>query len=145
MTKVVLTKKVALTVCAAIIATAGLAAQTPPQAPPAAPKPAAAAAPAAGAMSPAGNWNISLDAGQGPMDIAVTFKVDGKKVTGSLSSPMGDTALEGEFAEGKLTFAIDFNGTPLNWAATMKDGDNFMGSLNGPMGEIPFVGKRVKG
>lgn len=140
-------KKTVLTFCAALVASAALSAQTPPpQAPPAAPKPAAAApAPAAGAMSPAGNWNVSLDAGQGPMDIAVTFKLDGKKITGMLSSQMGDVALEGEYADGKVTFTIDFNGTPLTWVGTMKDADNVAGTLNGPMGEIPWVGKRVKG
>lgn len=138
-------KKTALTLCAALICAVGLSAQTQQtQNPPPAPAPAPTAAADAKA-SPAGNWNISLDGGQGPMDIPTSFKIDGKKVTGSLSSPMGDAALEGEWVDGKLTFYIDFNGTPLTWVATLKDADNMTGSLNGPMGEIPFVGKRIKG
>ena len=136
-------KKTALTLSAALFCAATLAAQTQTQNPPAAPTP--TAAPADAKATVAGNWNISLDAGQGPMDIPTSFKLDGKKVTGMLSSPMGDAALEGEFVDGKLTFSIDFNGTPLTWTATLKDADNMVGSLNGPMGEIPFVGKRIKG
>lgn len=144
-------KKTVLTLCAALVATAALSAQTPPQQPPAKPAgpaaaPAAPAAPAAaGAPSFAGNWNISLDAGQGPMDIAATIKVDGKKITGMLSSQMGDIPLEGEMADGKITFYIDFSGTPITWVGALKDADNVSGTLNGPMGEIPWVGKRVKG
>ena len=87
-------KKIVLTLCAALICTVALSAQA--QQAPAAPKPTAAAAP-----SVAGSWNMSLDAGQGPMDIAVTMKLDGKKVTGMLSSQMGDVALAGETADGE--------------------------------------------
>lgn len=142
-------KKSLLTLCAALICTAGLAAQTQqaPPATPAAPKPAAPAA--AAAMTIAGNWNISLDAGQGPMDIAATMKLDGKKLTGMLSSQMGDVALEGEFADGKATFGINFDGgggaMSITFTGTMKDADNITGTMSGPMGEIPWVGKRVKG
>lgn len=142
-------KKTLLTLCAALICTAGLAAQpqqTPPPAAPATPKP---AAPAAGALSIAGSWNISLDAGSGPMDIGATMKLDGKKLTGTLSSQMGDTALEGEFADGKATFGISFDGgggaMSITFTGTMKDADNITGTMSGPMGEIPWVGKRVKG
>lgn len=138
-------KKIVLTLCAALICTAGLSAQTQ-QTGPAAPKPEAKVE----APSPAGNWNMSLDAGQGPMDIAVTLKLDGKKITGMLSSQMGDTALVGEVGDGgKVTFSINFDGgggaMELMFIGTMKDADNATGTMNGPMGEIPFVMKRVKG
>jgi len=132
-------KKVALTLCAALVAVSALAAQTQ-QAPPAPP-----AKPEAAALTVAGNWNISMDFGQGPTDIAAVFKVDGKKVTGSLTSQMGEVPLAGEFAEGKLTFSIDFNGTSLAFNATLKDADNMTGTMGGQMGEIPWVAKRVKG
>lgn len=138
-------KKFAFTLCAVLVATAAWA-QTPPTQDPAKPAaPTAAAAPAAGAPTVAGNWNIQLDAGQGPMDIATTMKLDGKKITGMLSSPMGEVPLEGEVADGKVTFWIDFQGTPITFVGAFKDADTLSGTLNGPMGEIPWVGKRVKG
>ena len=137
-------KKFVLTLCVALIGTAALSAQAP-QSGPAAPKPTTAAE----APTPAGNWNMSLDAGQGPMDIAVSLKLDGKKLTGMLTSQMGEVALAGEVAEGKVTFSISFDGgggaMELTFIGTMKDADNMTGTMNGPMGEIPWVAKRVKG
>lgn len=133
-------KKVALTVCAALVAVSALSAQAQ-QAPPAPP----AAKPAASAPTVAGNWTISMDYGQGPTDIGAVFKLDGKKVTGSLNSQMGEVPLAGEFAEGKLTFSIDVNGMSLAFTATLKDADNMTGNMGGQMGDVPFVAKRVKG
>ena len=138
-------KKIVLTLCAALISTVALSAQAQ-QAGPAAAKPTAAAE----APTPAGNWNISLDAGQGPMDIAANIKLDAsKKITGMLSSQMGDVALAGEMVDGKVTFSISFDGgggaMDITFIGTMKDADNMSGTMNGPMGEIPWVAKRVKG
>jgi hypothetical protein len=134
-------KKAALTLCAALVAVSALSAQqTPPPTPPAAP-PAAKT----DAATVAGNWVISMDYGQGPTDIAAVFKLDGKKVTGSLTSPAGETPLEGQFAEGKLTFGIDVQGMALSFTATLKDADNMTGTMGGQMGDIPWVAKRVKG
>ena len=135
-------KKVALTLCAALVAVSALSAQqTPPTTPPAAP---AAPAKTEGATV-AGNWVISMDYGQGPTEIAAIFKLEGKKLTGSLTSPAGETPLEGEFAEGKLTFGIDVQGMALSFTATLKDADNMTGTMGGQMGDIPWVAKRVKG
>ena len=133
-------KKAALTLCAALVAVSSLAAQAP-QAPPAPP----AAAKTDTAMTVAGNWNISMDYGQGPTDIAAVFKIDGKKVSGALTSQMGEVPLAGEFADGKLNFAIDVNGMSLTFTATLKDADNMTGNMGGQMGDVPFVAKRVKG
>ena len=137
-------KKTALTLCAAIFAVSGLAAQAQ-QAPPAPP----AAKPSDAPATVVGTWNISLDAGQGPMDIAATFKLDGKKLTGVLSSQMGDTALEGEFADGKATFGISFDGgggsMSITFIGKMKDADHMEGTMSGPMGEVPWKGVRSKG
>jgi hypothetical protein len=134
-------KKAALILCAALVAVPALSAQ---QAPPTPPPPATeAAAPAAATI--AGNWTISMDYGQGPTDIGAMFKLDGKKVTGALTSEMGELPLAGEYNEGKLTFVIDVQGMSLTFTAALKDADNLNGSMAGQMGEIPFVGKRVKG
>ena len=133
-------KKAAITICAALFAVSTLAAQAQ-QAPPTPP----AATPAAPAATVAGNWVISMDYGQGPTDIAAVFKLEGKKVTGSLTSPAGETPLEGEFVEGNLTFGIDVQGMALSFTAKLKDADNMAGAMGGQMGEIPFVAKRVKG
>jgi hypothetical protein len=135
-------KKAALTLCAALFAVSALAAQTQ-QAPPAPPAP--AAKPDAAAPTVAGNWNISMDYGQGPTDIGAVFKLDGKKVTGALNSQMGEVPLAGEFADGKLTFSIDVNGMSLTFTSTLKDADTMTGTMGGQMGDVPWVAKRIKG
>jgi hypothetical protein len=136
-------KKTVLTLVAAFVCASGLSAQGQ-QAPPAKPeqKPPAAAAEK---KTIAGNWTIVLDAGQGPMEIAAAMKLDGKKLTGTLSSQMGDTALAGEFEAPKVSFSIDFNGTGITFTGTMKTDDLVEGTMSGPMGEIPWKGTRAKG
>jgi hypothetical protein len=104
-------------------------------------------APAA-AVSVAGKWNMSLDGPQGPMTIAMTLVQDGPKVTGTLSSQMGDTTLEGQFADGTLSFSISFDGgggsMQLGFVAKLKDPNSLEGMMSGPMGDIPWVAVRVK-
>jgi hypothetical protein len=140
-------KRTLLTIGAALIAATTLSAQTSTQQAP--PATAPAPAPAAAKASVAGNWTITIDAGNGPMEVYATMKLDGKKVTGNLSSQMGDTPLEGEFADGKVTFVINFDGgggaMQLNWIGMMKDADHLTGTMSGPMGEIPWTAIRAKG
>lgn len=131
-------KKAALILCAALVAVPALSAQQVPPTPP-------AAKPADVAATVAGNWTISMDFGQGPTDLTAAFKLEGKKVTGAITSPMGEVPLEGQFDAGKLTFGIDVQGMSIGFAGTLKDADNMTGTMSGQMGEIPWVGKRVKG
>jgi len=92
----------------------------------------------------AGKWNVSVETPGGNRDSVLDIKVDGKKVTGTLASEMGETPVTGEYVDGKLTFnisidaggqqlaltfvgapkadgslagSIDFQGTPMNWTA----------------------------
>ena len=95
-----------------------------------------------------GKWNMSLESPQGPMSILVVFKVDGTKVTGTLSSQMGETPLEGTYADGVLNFGITFDGgggsMQIAFAGKLTDENTMAGSLSGPMGDIPWAATRVK-
>jgi len=95
-----------------------------------------------------GKWNMSLDGPQGPMSILMTLKLDGTKVTGTLNSQMGDTPLEGQYAEGVLNFGISFDGgggsMQIAFAGKLTDENTMAGSLSGPMGDIPWSAVRVK-
>lgn len=95
-----------------------------------------------------GKWNMSLDSPQGPMSILLTLKVDGTKVTGTLNSQMGETTLEGQYAEGVLNFGISFDGgggtMQISFAGKLTDENTMAGSLSGPMGDIPWSAVRVK-
>jgi hypothetical protein len=95
-----------------------------------------------------GKWNMSLDGPQGPMSIVMTLKLDGTKVTGMLNSQMGDTPLEGQYADGVLNFGISFDGgggaMQIAFAGKLTDENTLAGSLSGPMGDIPWTAARVK-
>ena len=98
--------------------------------------------------SVAGQWNLAFDGPQGSMMVGMTLKQDEKKVTGTLSGPQGEVPLEGEYAEGKLSFSISVdtqNGTmEIGFAGQMNEDGTLAGIMAGPMGEIPWKGERVK-
>lgn len=107
------------------------------------------AAKPADAAAIAGKWNGSVDAGQGPMDLQIDLKVDGKKVTGTLTGQQGTmNVTDGEFADNKLTFsiAIDTQQGPLTvvFTATLKDNVLTGTADAGQVGSFPFHAERPK-
>lgn len=97
----------------------------------------------------AGKWDMTIDADQGAMQASLDMKQDGKKVTGTITSPQGPAALEGEYADGKLTFSISFdspNGSmQIGFNATMKGDGSLAGMLDFGQGQIPWRAVRAKG
>jgi len=95
-----------------------------------------------------GKWSLSIETPQGPMTVALVMKQDGTKVTGTLAGPQGETALEGQFVDGTLTFGISFespNGSmQLSFSAKLAADGSLAGVMSGPMGEIPWAAVRVK-
>src|SRR5688572_12415646 len=69
-------------------------------------------APLALAQGVDGNWTLTFQTDQGNADADLSLKVEGQKVTGMLTSPMGEVPLTGTFADGKLklTATIDAGG-----------------------------------
>ncbi len=98
--------------------------------------------------SVAGNWNMSVNGPQGPMAISMALTQDGRKLTGNLSSQMGDTGLEGEFADGKISFVISFQGnsgaTQISFVGMLKEDGTLEGTLSGEMGDMTWTAERVK-
>jgi len=93
-----------------------------------------------------GKWTLSIDPGSGPMQLPVEFKVDGKKVSGTIVGPQGEAVnLTGEFAEGKLTFAISTpDGMNVSFKGALKDDGTLAGMLDFGQGEFPWTATRVK-
>ena len=108
-------------------------------------KPKADAKAAAGV---AGKWMLSIETPNGTMNPGLDLKLDGKKVTGTLTSPQGEVAVAGEFADSKLTFTASFQGNGGDVTDHLRrhaesrwhDGrhDGF------PQGEIPWTAARPK-
>lgn len=57
----------------------------------------------------AGKWLMTVDTPNAPTDSQMDLKLDGKKVTGTLASQMGETPVTGEWTEGKLTLSFSVN------------------------------------
>jgi hypothetical protein len=115
-------------------------AQTP-QTPP-------AAKPADAPTSIAGKWNLSVDTGQGSMESILEVKLDGKKVTGTLTGQQGASPITGEFADNKLTFTMNYdspNGSILvSFTCTLKDNVITGTADAGQMGSFPIRAERAK-
>ena len=102
------------------------------------------AAPAAqGDLS--GAWTLSFTTPNGPMDAAATFKVDGEKLTGTLSGPAGDTPVIGSVKGKAFTFSIDVQSPNGNISVTIsgeQDGDALKGTFDFGQGTGDWTGKR---
>ena len=75
----------------------------------------------------AGKWNMSIETPGGQRPAGLEVKLDGKKITGSMTSEIGATPITGELAEGNLVFSItiDMNGQSVAISftgTTQKDG-----------------------
>jgi hypothetical protein len=85
----------------------------------------------------AGKWNVSVETPGGNRDSVLDMKVDGKKVTGTLASEMGETPIAGEYVDGKLTFTMSFDGGGQQITLTFVGAPKADGSL---AGSIDFQG-----
>jgi hypothetical protein len=150
-----------LTLTAAIALAAGVvtqARQTAQQAPPAQTKPDEQPKPedksaAKTAPSVAGKWTVSIDMQGNVMNSGLEIKLDGKKVAGTITGPQGDPLpIQGEFADGKLTFSMTFDGQngpmQIGFTGALKENGTLAGTMDfGPMAQgmqINWTAERVK-
>jgi hypothetical protein len=109
------------------------------------------AAKAVTAASLAGKWNVNIDNPSGAMQVAIELKSDpkdAKKITGTISSQMGDANLEGEVVDGKLAFhfTMNANGTdlPVSFAGTPQKDGSLAGTLEYGQGPVNWTATREK-
>jgi hypothetical protein len=95
-----------------------------------------------------GKWNMSVETSQGVTPAQLQLKLEGKKVTGTISSQAGETAVEGEYAERKLALKFPFqtqNGSiVVALAGAMKDDGTMAGTLDFNGQAIPWKAERAK-
>jgi hypothetical protein len=94
----------------------------------------------------AGKWKMSVDSPEGAISCSLLLVQDGKKVTGTFSSPHGDLPLEGEFAVRTLTFSVTLDGHGPGktvFDAKLRDDGTLAGKLSGPMGDMAWTAERV--
>ena len=86
------------------------------------------------APSIVGKWNLSVETQQGAMASVLTMKLDGKKVTGTVSGQNGELPIEGEWTDNKLTFSLTFQGgggsMQIGFAGAFKEDGTLAGTMD---------------
>lgn len=100
------------------------------------------------APTPAGKWSMSITTDQGDRQATLDIKLEGKKVTGSLASEMGEAPIAGEFAEGKLVFSMTMqtgNGDfQIGFTGGLKEDGTLAGTLDFGQGALNWTAARIK-
>ncbi len=100
------------------------------------------------AVNVTGTWDMAVETPQGTMSLSATFKQDGEKLTGTQTSQMGETALEGSVKGSDIAFAIVFNmqGQDMTITYTGKiDGDAMSGAIEfGGYGSSTWTAQKRK-
>ena len=97
----------------------------------------------------AGKWTMTTVTQNGPLVSTMDLKVDGKKLTGTISSQMGEAAIAGEYADGKLAFSITMqtnNGAiDVAFKGALKDNGTLAGTLDTGSGTVlEWTAERAK-
>ena len=93
----------------------------------------------------AGSWDLAINGPEGPITAGAVLKQDGDKVTGTLSSPQGETQVAGTMT-GK-TMALQFTVTTPQGNLDIKvtaevNGSEMKGMMDFGMGQADFTGKK---
>jgi hypothetical protein len=93
----------------------------------------------------AGDWLLTANGPQGPIDSEATFTQAGDKVTGTFRSAMGETNVEGTISGSTLSIA--FNVATPNGAIDIRltaevSGSEMKGTIDFGMGTADFTGKK---
>lgn len=107
----------------------------------------ASAAPAHAQTGAAGAWELVMSTPQGENSVGLNLSLNGDKVTGEMSSPMGSVPVAGTATgdDVKLTAELAIQGMALTFNIDGKvTGDTIAGNVKvGDFGEFPFTGKRT--
>ena len=96
-----------------------------------------------------GTWKASVETPNGTIETTFTFKVDGSKLTGKVSSPMGESEIsDGKVDGDALSFVVvrNFNGNEFKLSYKGKvSGDEMKLTLEFPGGDrqIEMTAKRA--
>ena len=95
-----------------------------------------------------GTWDLAVETPQGTMTLSATFKQEGEKLTGTQTSQMGETALEGTVKGGDIAFTIALNMQGQEMTITYSgkiDGDTMSGAVEfGNFGTSTWAANKKK-
>jgi hypothetical protein len=105
----------------------------------------AGAAAASAQTSVAGDWVLTVNGPQGTVDTDASFKQAGDKVTGTFSSQLGETNVEGTMSGSTLSlaFSVVTQNGPIDIRMTAEvAGSEMKGTIDFGMGTADFTGKK---
>jgi len=92
-----------------------------------------------------GDWSLTINGPQGVIDTDASFTQDGDKVSGTMTSPMGEAAIAGTLSGSTLSaaFSVQSQQGPIDVTMTADvNGDEMKGTLDFGMGTADFTGKK---
>ncbi len=93
----------------------------------------------------AGTWELAINGPEGPITAGAVLKQDGDKVSGTLSSPQGETQVAGTITGKTMALAFQVV-TPqgnLDIKVTAEvNGSEMKGMMDFGMGQADFTGKK---
>ena len=92
-----------------------------------------------------GNWAMTFNTPMGALDASATFKVDGEKVSGTMSSQAGEVPFNGTVKGTTFTINFDVQTQNGNVSITMngeQTGDDLKGTFDFGQGTGDWTGKR---
>jgi len=99
----------------------------------------------------AGKWDVNIDNPNGAMQAIFDLKndaEDARKVTGMISSQVGEAELAGEAIDGKLTFHFTMNANgqdlPVSFAGTLQKDGTLAGTLDYGQGPVNWTATKQK-
>jgi hypothetical protein len=93
----------------------------------------------------AGNWTLTFQTPNGAREAQAVMKVDGGKLTGTISSEAGESKFEGTVKGDTFNITLDVqtqNGTLSIGIAGEVDGDSMKGTMSFGQGSGEFTGTR---
>jgi hypothetical protein len=96
----------------------------------------------------AGKWSMNIEMNDGARQATLDVKLDGRKVGGTIASEMGETAIAGEYVDGKLVFSMTMqtsNGDlQIGFTGGLKEDGTMAGTLDFGQGAINWSAVRMK-
>ena len=98
-------------------------------------------------MSVAGRYKVTVNTPIGPQEGALTLKVDGSTLSGTLENPKGTTEFSGGTVTGNAVHFVTKIRTPIGRLKAdisgAVDGDRFTGTAKLPLGSAAIDGIRA--
>jgi hypothetical protein len=106
-----------------------------------------AAPPLAAQITVAGNWTLTFNGPQGPIEAGAKFMQDGENVSGTIDGPQGSVDVTGTLKDTKLAISatVDANGQTITvYMLADVEGDTMKGTWNFGQGSSEWEGRRKK-